>query len=292
MSPLAELSLLVGELLAAQGSETFCAKLIQGIRQIVRVDEVSFIVYEPNSLPAIEFSDPELAKQNTLTAYLKSAFLLDPYYVAATRDGRSGYFELAQLAPKAFAKSEYFKVYYQHSELTDESGYLIPIWEQGFVNIAFGRTAGKRFRAQDHVVLRELEPMVMGLCVGHWQKKELSNAQPMGLRARLETALLSFGSSLLTQREYQVVQLILIGHSTKSMADELSVSFETIKLHRKHAYAKLEVGSQSELFYLFINSLMDDEGYQEGDPLSAYLAKPISTRADHTPTVGERFAAD
>lgn len=278
MTALAEMSVTVAELLAAQGGEEFCIKLLQGIRRFVPVDEVSFIVYEPNSLPTIEFSDPELAKQNTLEAYLSSAFLLDPYYVAATKDNRSGYFELAQLAPKAFRKSEYYKVYYQHSDLSDESGYLIPIWDQGFVNIALGRTGSGRFSPQDHQVLRELEPLVMALCAGHWQTKELTNPQPLGLRARLETALANFGTSVLTQREFQVVQLILVGHSTKSMAEALSVSFETIKLHRKHAYAKLHVSSQSELFYLFIDSLMDDEAQQDGDPLTAYLAKPKETR--------------
>ena len=273
MTPIAEISATVGQLLAAQGGEEFCDQLLQGIRRLVPVDEISFIVYEPNCLPRVEFSDPELAKQNTLKAYLNGAFLLDPYYVAATKDGRSGYFELAQLAPRAFRKSEYYKVYYQHSDLSDESGYLIPIWDQGFANIVLGRIGGKRFSAQDHQTLRELEPLVMAVCAGHWQKKELTDTQPLGLRARLETALANFGNSVLTQREFQVVQLILLGHSTKSMAEALSVSFETIKLHRKHAYAKLHVGSQSELFYLFIDSLMAEEEYRDGDPLAAYLTK-------------------
>ena len=49
---------------------------------------------------------------------------------------------------------------------------------------------------------------------------------------------------------------------------------ETVKLHRKHAYAKLEVSSQAELFYLFLDSLMSARNYDGGDTLVAYMAPP------------------
>jgi hypothetical protein len=49
---------------------------------------------------------------------------------------------------------------------------------------------------------------------------------------------------------------------------------ETVKLHRKHAYAKLEVSSQAELFYLFLDSLMSASDYRGGDTLVSYLQKP------------------
>jgi hypothetical protein len=46
---------------------------------------------------------------------------------------------------------------------------------------------------------------------------------------------------------------------------------ETVKLHRKHAYAKLEVSSQAELFYLFLDSVMSAVDYAGGDTLVSYL---------------------
>jgi len=68
-----------------------------------------------------------------------------------------------------------------------------------------------------------------------------------------------------------VVQLFLHGHSTKSIAERLSISPETVKLHRKNSYAKLDVSSQAELFHLFIDSLASIRSYQGGDPLIGYL---------------------
>ena len=70
------------------------------------------------------------------------------------------------------------------------------------------------------------------------------------------------------------MNLILLGHSTKQLAEVLEISPETVKLHRKHAYAKLDIKTQSELFYLFIDSLMSANGYNSGDPLIPYSKTP------------------
>ena len=76
------------------------------------------------------------------------------------------------------------------------------------------------------------------------------------------------------ERETQVINLVLHGHSTKTVADKLSISMETVKLHRKHAYAKLEVSSQAELFYLFLDSVMSARDYDGGDTLVSYMRPP------------------
>jgi DNA-binding NarL/FixJ family response regulator len=93
------------------------------------------------------------------------------------------------------------------------------------------------------------------------------NSLPM----QLDTALKYFGTAFLTDRETQVVQLFLHGHSTKSIAEKLCISPETVKLHRKNSYAKLDVSSQAELFYLFIDSLSSLKNYSGGDPLVGYI---------------------
>ena len=49
-----------------------------------------------------------------------------------------------------------------------------------------------------------------------------------------------------------VVNLLLHGHDTQSVAANLEIARETVKLHRRHAYAKLRVSSQGELFYKFL----------------------------------------
>ena len=69
---------------------------------------------------------------------------------------------------------------------------------------------------------------------------------------------------------------MLLGHSTRLVAEKLGISAETVKLHRKHAYAKLDISSQAELFYLFVDALASDTGDGTEDPLLGYhhLAAP------------------
>ena len=54
------------------------------------------------------------------------------------------------------------------------------------------------------------------------------------------------------------------------IAEKLGISIETVKLHRKHAYAKLDINSQAELFYLFMEALAHSSGDASVDPLIAY----------------------
>ena len=61
------------------------------------------------------------------------------------------------------------------------------------------------------------------------------------------------------------------GHNPRNVAERLSISVEAVKLHRKHAYAKLGIGSQAELFDLFLDSIMSATNYEGGDTLIAYL---------------------
>jgi len=59
----------------------------------------------------------------------------------------------------------------------------------------------------------------------------------------------------LTEREQQVLRLLLDGKSSRYMAEELKVSVKTIEFHRAKIREKLGVTSLAELFRLFPNGL-------------------------------------
>jgi len=50
----------------------------------------------------------------------------------------------------------------------------------------------------------------------------------------------------LTQREKEILQMLVDGHSYKSIASQLYISFFTVQSHIKNIYEKLEVNSKSE----------------------------------------------
>jgi DNA-binding CsgD family transcriptional regulator len=272
MQTLARFSEQLASLIPAVHSAGFPDQLIAMLKQLVQFDDATIIVYPGLDMPIIEhFEVPEGATTSTLDVYVKGPFLLDPYYLAASRDRKFGVFRLRDLSPKGFKAGEYYKSWYRNCGYQDECGYLIAMGEEGFVNIALGKTQARAvFSKQELAILQAIRPTVDLLCQQHWAESE-AKSTAVNLRAQLNAALGAFGSSLLTERETQVINLVLHGHSTRTLAEKLSISMETVKLHRKHAYAKLEVRSQAELFYLFLDSVMSARDYAGGDPLLPYL---------------------
>ena len=57
----------------------------------------------------------------------------------------------------------------------------------------------------------------------------------------------------LTDKELEVLQQLVIGHSYKQIAGVLSIGIETVRTHIKHIYAKLHVRSMSQAVVKAIN---------------------------------------
>lgn len=272
----------LARLITRVGQADFARQLVATLKSLVPIDDATVLVYPDTDLPVVEYFEvPAGLDRSTLDVFVAGAFVLDPYYQAASRDRRFGVFQLRDLAPTGFRDSEYYKAWYRNCGYQDECGFLLPNGATGFINIALGRTGHKsRFTRQQVAALVAVRPVIEVLCQQHWQAwPEAGKESAVNLREQLNTALNQFGSSLLTEREAQVINMVLHGHSTKTLAEKLSISVETVKLHRKHAYAKLEVSSQAELFYLFLDSLMSAGNYAGGDTLVAYLQPPQAQAA-------------
>lgn len=68
------------------------------------------------------------------------------------------------------------------------------------------------------------------------------NRQRHGLQRKVSAAL-----ALLTEREREVMQLILAGKLNKQIAEELSISMKTVEVHRSRVFEKMGVKSAVEL---------------------------------------------
>lgn len=103
------------------------------------------------------------------------------------------------------------------------------------------------FSEDDLAQLRAAFPIVCAFGERHWRhvpslSLEIKNVTPA---ARIE-------HPLLTRRELEIVTLILKGHSNLSLAAVLKLSRNTVKVHRRQIYAKLNISSQAELFHVFL----------------------------------------
>lgn len=80
---------------------------------------------------------------------------------------------------------------------------------------------------------------VLGVWVGH---RLTSRSKPAEFKKN-EQALAYLGIS---DREYQVLELLAQGHSNKEIAADLFVSPNTVKTHLAHLYEKLEVSRRTQ----------------------------------------------
>ena len=87
----------------------------------------------------------------------------------------------------------------------------------------------------------------------------LANLHPVVL-ARLQgahaaaapTPVSSFSGLNLSPREREIVDLLVFGKSNKEMADQLSLSSDTIKAHLQHIFRKVGVSSRLEAVVFFL----------------------------------------
>ena len=270
MNALTTFSRVVNEATSLLGESGFAAALGNGIRELIEADDVSLIRYPDAGPPLIEYNlPPKRRGKTTLDRYVKGPFLLDPFYRAAQVEERFGVFRLQALAPIGFKDSEYFRTWYHECGFQDECGLLIKL-DRGALNLALGMTdSSRRFSKRQVDRLKAVFPAVEALARRHWSQLTPTVESP-NLRMRLQESLSAFGASMLTHREQQVIELVLLGNSTRLVADKLGISAETVKLHRKHAYAKLDISSQAELFYLFVDALASHTGDSGADPLTSY----------------------
>lgn len=274
MDTLSSFSHVVTDAISHLNEPGFAEALSGGIQRWVGADDTALIRYQDTGAPIIEYTLPPRRRgKTTLDRYITGPFLLDPFYRAATIDGRFGVFKLNTLAPTGFKESEYYRTWYHDCGFQDECGLLIKLTD-GVVNLAFGMTDGSRLFSKRQINLLEaIFPVVEALIRQHWHSTASPTADQTGLRQRIHVALSAFGASVLTRREREVIELVLLGNSTRLIAEKLQISTETIKLHRKHAYAKLDISSQAELFYLFVDAIACHTGTHEEDPLLSYHSR-------------------
>jgi DNA-binding CsgD family transcriptional regulator len=262
---------------ATQDPEKFPELLMTALNTLINVDMRTILIFGPNRKPVSLCEETNDAwPEEDMAYYLTGAFLLDPYYRAGINGIEAGLYRMKDVAPGAFQDSEYYKNYYHASAIEGELGYIIYLADGCFANLALNRTSTSApFSNTEVERLRAALPVVESLLAKYWDSADSDKGRSgSDLYVQLEQALDVFGTSLLTPREAEVMRMYLYGHDTRSISERLNISPHTVSAHRKHAYARLDITSQAELFSLFINSMYCFDGNPETDPLENYLRVP------------------
>lgn len=266
----------------------FYSELARLCEFLTGYDSTVIIAFTHLKKPRLLFSNLSAEDESpTLGPYFDGAYLLDPFYDLFKQYSSDGVFRLKDIAPDGFFETEYYRSYFKNTRIIDETGLMIRLNAEIQLTISCGlrdSSTPREFQIQD---LRTVFPVLASACRLHWstdrQLAEISgHGDMMGeFGSTLEVAFANFGRDYLTKRECEIVHLILKGYASKSIAELLGISVDTVKVHRKRFHAKLKVSSQAELFSLFLEAISMVPLGSEQDPLNFYYE---SQESSPTPT--------
>ncbi len=252
------------------GSPDFARDISQLCMSMGNAGIVYLCAFFDDALPVELYSSrSDAIAKNMLNTYHQTAYLLDPFYALFLQKHPDCVFHLDDIAPDDFRKSEYFHKFYVDLNVADEVGVLIYVGDSAALFFSFGNDTPHAQTVTTR--LRTVLPLLSELVRRHWAALSPEQTDGSGrIATHLNSAFLAFGKSILTERECEIMRLILKGHSSKAIAREFNNSPETIKAHRKRIYSKLGIGAQGELISIFLDSLSRTPMNFDGDPLENY----------------------
>lgn len=215
-------------------------------------------------------------------AFLSGPYALDPNYQLFLQGCPTGLYWLRDIAPDDFYDSEYHRVFYSQIGISDSVDLLWRIDNDTAINFFVERRISQPgFEGADIIALRTVAPLVFAATEKHHQLTAATTGADSERLAhrKVQSTIENFGRSLLTRREREVLFYMISGYSSALTAQKLNATEGTIKIHRKNIHRKLDIGSQAELFSLFINCIPFAVPDGHADPLQTYHRTPAAGQA-------------
>lgn len=248
--------------IAAVGTDAHVDCLIDLIGADVAHDLVTVTRYSATRMP--EFVKHRRFSDEMVRRYLENYYVFDPFYASWRRERRLGIVPLKRLADDEAKRGQYIAGFLTQSEIVDEVGILLADGGDWCLGIFLDRSE-KPFRDGEIALLNERLPVFAALHALDLRTREpgflRTSAEPgPGAAPRREPRVPDSLWPELSQRERELVQLVLAGHPTAAIAKRLGIAVGTAKNHRRRIYEKLDITTERELFLQFLAFRSDPVG--------------------------------
>lgn len=206
--------------------------------------------------------------------YLEGPYREDPFFKISLSAPRNNCYRLSRLVTGDFEQSNYYRDYYASTGTVDEAIIVTRLADGSVINISLMRLASHgEFSEEEYNWLYSVSQIIAELIDLHTRREEFveSNLLQPGVDHHIQQGYETFGKSYVSDREQEVLELLLRGYGADTSAEKLDISLETVRRHRKSIYKKLDVNSQADLFALFINVIPYVAKAKGDDPLKAYM---------------------
>jgi DNA-binding CsgD family transcriptional regulator len=266
----------ISRAIATLGTEKFFPTLIEAVKGQVKIDYPQVWLYHKDLPPRVLYHEiPKAAVASQIDQYLEGPYREDPFYQTSLHQPRSKIYRLSRVTMGKLQESDYYRDYYSDTGTCDEVVYVSKLQAGNVINLSMMRLAERGpFSDQEYENLYLLAEPVAELLKSHTEHNDFAatNLIQPGIDHQIDLAFRTFGASLLSPREKDVLELMLRGYGTDISAERLDIAVETIRRHRKSIYRKLDVSSQTDLFSLFLNSMSCIGEAAGEDPLSIYMS--------------------
>jgi DNA-binding CsgD family transcriptional regulator len=250
----------LGAVIAAIGSAGFPACLATFLRTVTPYAHTVVFGYCGEARPIDLYDDfPDDRRDVFVAEYQAGPYLLDPFYLAATRPVGPGLYRMRDLAPDRFYQGEYFRTYYARTGLAEEIAFFADAGPDDRIVLSLMRS-DRPFSTREMRQLDTVQPVVQAVLRQHWSdlRARFGPADALPPRTaddRVDQTFQRFGEGQLTAREREVVEFTLKGHSADAIGGLLGIAPGTVRIHRRNIYLKLQIRSQGELFSMFLRRL-------------------------------------
>jgi len=241
--------------MAGIGGNRFWPRLTALLGRLVRHHSSVVFSYAGSDPPVFVFGglDSEVSR-GRFHEYRERAYLLDPFYGRFRAGPVDAVHRLRDVSADRFFRSVYFRQYFRKTGLCDEMGIFCRIGDERLIIVSLMRRIDEPVftRAEVRKISGYL-PIIAAMI--RLQDGACDETRAPRGRAEPETAPqpMLLPESDLTPRESTIGELILKGHSSLSISLLLGISVETVRVHRRNLYRKLNVASQAQLFALAIH---------------------------------------
>lgn len=251
-----------GRIIDQLGTDDFHRTLRAALYELTGFNSCVILSFSAAEVPVLLEHCSTIQPDRFRHCYMTQAYRFDPFYQAAVQGKQVGVSRIKEIFDYDFNSSHYHDIYYKDVPLVDEIGILCPVTHQQTIHISLGKCIGsQRFDPSVLENLHDAEPLLASLVRKHallrpdlfqraFQPQPAKGEEP-------DTSWLRRFNA--TRREVEVAGLVLRGHTNASIASILSISEDTVKVHRKRLYVKLNISSQAELFMLYIDNRSTDD---------------------------------
>lgn len=266
----------VANAVAVLGQESFFPQLVAAINAQVPIDFPQVWLYHRDLPPRVlHHQIPPHAVRSQVDDYLDGPYREDPFYQTSMQNPKSKLYRLSRITLGKLEQTHYYREYYAGTGTVDETAYIAKLRDNSVINLRMMRLPRSGvFSEQEYETLYVMADLVSELLKSHSEHDNFAIThliQP-GIDHQIDLAFRTFGRSMLSPREKDVLELMLRGYGTATSATRLKIAIETVRRHRKSIYRKLDVSSQTDLFSLFLNALSCLGKAGGEDPLKVYMA--------------------